>query len=856
MRTVIEGGWVVAWNGKSHEVHEQGSVVFEGDRVVHAGPAWTGTADARIAARGKLVSPGFINTHVHTAGGGGDYLLLDMAKNDYRTANYMAFAAPLKGKMAPPPAEPTAAIRAFTFLHALKNGTTTVIDVGGLRGDWEGYARLVDDLGVRVYGGPPFRDRDTYTDAQGRLYYDEDAAAGRTRLQEAVDFGRKFDGAAGGRLRVLFNAAQVETCSEPLLRAGKDAARAQNAPIHTHAGGNLVEFQRIMDEYRKTPIRFLADIGFLDDRTLLGHAVFTTAHDWARYPFGDDLAVLAERGATVGHCPYKYAKMAMTLHSFQRYLDAGVTLALGTDTYPLDMVSELRWASILAKVTDANYQAGLARDVFNAATIGGCRFLGREDLGRLAPGAKADILLINLDHVGGSLYADPIKALVDSASRPRRGHRDRGRPGAGAGRARHARGRGRGVREGARGHPALLEPRAVVAVGRRHRGPDRPARVSHPPGARVRRSLALGLLLVLAVCARPGAGPGRARGHRDLGRARLAGAHVLRSRRGHRDRAAPDGLLRDPRRPRAPAARHRDGGGARHVVDGEPRRPRLRVRAAQGRHLPQRRPADRGGREVHVRALPRAPARACSRRRWPRWRWWIPHRVRFRLKQPWPDFMTFYATPATGAAWIVPKKYVERVGDEGFKKAPVGAGPYKFVSFKPGVELVMEAHEGYWRKPPIVKTLVFKVIPDDATRLAALKRGEVDIAYGLVGELAEEVRRTPGLKLKAAQIPVTLWLVFADQNDPKSPWADRRVRLAANLAINRKAVNEASYLGLGKISASIIPQSLEYYWAPPPYPSRPGRARGACSRRRGTRRASTRASCRASRSRPRASASR
>ncbi len=202
-----------------------------------------------------------------------------------------------------------------------------------------------------------------------------------------------------------------------------------------------------------------------------------------------------------------------------------------------------------------------------------------------------------------------------------------------------------------------------------------------------------------------------------------------------------------------------------------------------------------------------------------------PHRVRFRLKQAWPDFMTFYATPATGAAWIVPKKYVERVGDEGFKKAPVGAGPYKFVSFKPGVELVMEAHEAYWRKPPIVKTLVFKVIPDDATRLAALKRGEVDIAYGLVGELAEEVRRTPGLKLKAAQIPVTLWLVFADQNDPKSPWADRRVRLAANLAINRKAVNEASYLGLGKISASIIPQSLEYYWAPPAYPFDPAGAR-------------------------------
>ena len=146
-------------------------------------------------------------------------------------------------------------------------------------------------------------------------------------------------------------------------------------PVHTHAGGNLVEFQRIMEEYRKTPIQFLADIGFLDDRTLIGHAVFTTAHPWTRYPFGDDLRVLAERGATVGHCPYKYAKMAMTLHSFQRYLDAGVNVAIGTDTFPMDIVSELRWASILAKVTDANYQAGLPRDVFNAATLGGCKFL-------------------------------------------------------------------------------------------------------------------------------------------------------------------------------------------------------------------------------------------------------------------------------------------------------------------------------------------------------------------------------------------------------------------------------------------------------------------------------------------------
>src|SRR5258705_265167 len=158
--------------------HEGGSVVVEDDHVFHGGPPYGGPADTTISARGKLVSPGFINTHVHTAGNGGDYLLLDMAKNDYRTANYMSFAAPLKGAMTPPPPEAVAAIRQYVFLHALKGGTTTIIDVGWLRGDWDGYARLVDDLGVRVYGSPTFPDRNTFTDSHGRLYYDHDAAAG------------------------------------------------------------------------------------------------------------------------------------------------------------------------------------------------------------------------------------------------------------------------------------------------------------------------------------------------------------------------------------------------------------------------------------------------------------------------------------------------------------------------------------------------------------------------------------------------------------------------------------------------------------------------------------------------------
>jgi peptide/nickel transport system substrate-binding protein len=201
-----------------------------------------------------------------------------------------------------------------------------------------------------------------------------------------------------------------------------------------------------------------------------------------------------------------------------------------------------------------------------------------------------------------------------------------------------------------------------------------------------------------------------------------------------------------------------------------------------------------------------------------------PGRVRFRLKEPWPDFLTFY-TNATGAGWIVPKKYVEKVGDEGYKKAPVGAGPYRFVSYTPGVELVLEAFEGYWRKTPSIKRLLFRVVTDDTTRLAMLKRGEIDIAYSLRGALGEEVARTPGLKLSAIVPPASQWLVFADQWQSGSPWADRRVRLAANLAMDRKTLNQAETLGHSRLTGSMIPQDYEFAWAAPPFPFDPARAR-------------------------------
>jgi peptide/nickel transport system substrate-binding protein len=203
-----------------------------------------------------------------------------------------------------------------------------------------------------------------------------------------------------------------------------------------------------------------------------------------------------------------------------------------------------------------------------------------------------------------------------------------------------------------------------------------------------------------------------------------------------------------------------------------------------------------------------------------------PYRVRFRLKEPWPDFMTFYGSPASGAGWIVPKKYVEKVGDEGFKKAPVGAGPYKLASFNPGIEITLDANERYWRKTPAVKRLVWKTVTEDLTRLAMLKRGEVDIAYSLRGPLGEEVQKTPGLKLVGLVGNATQWLNFgAPQWDPKSPWHDKRVRLAAALAFDKDGINQAETLGFSRPSGSIIPSAYEYALAIPAYPYDPARAK-------------------------------
>ena len=202
-----------------------------------------------------------------------------------------------------------------------------------------------------------------------------------------------------------------------------------------------------------------------------------------------------------------------------------------------------------------------------------------------------------------------------------------------------------------------------------------------------------------------------------------------------------------------------------------------------------------------------------------------PHRVRFVLHGPWPDFLVFYATPATGAGWVVPKKYIEKVGEEGFTRHPVGLGPYRFTRMSPGVELTLDANEQYWRNKPSIKRVVIRGVPDRTIRLTMLKTGEADFAYLMAGVEAATIKADPKLRLVHVIPTATWWVEFPEQWKPKSPWADRRVRLAANLAIDKQGINEAERLGYSRLTGSIIPSVMEFALRIEPFPYDPARAK-------------------------------
>jgi 5-methylthioadenosine/S-adenosylhomocysteine deaminase len=412
--TLIRGGTIVAWQDGGHRILEDGVVVYRGDSIVHIGRAWSGVAEEVVEASGKLVCPGFISTHAHVSDHVGDRLVVDAGRRDFLRTGFLNYAPRRRpdGPGFSSSGNPEASLR-YGFASLIRNGVTTVVQLDGGPGDGgKAITRIGAESGVRLYYGPYCNGGDYFFDRAGQLERHEDEAAGLAAVDRAGEAIASFDGSAEGRLRGIVVFDELFQATPRLLRRVKETAARLKVGITLHASEQVHEFHEILRRTMRTPIGWLEDEGFLGPEVILGHCIYVSGHRFTAYPFKGDLEAIAAAGASVAHSPVALARRGVTLDSFQRYREHGINLAIGTDSYPQDILAEMRWASLTCKVTERNNESASAAAVFEAATIGGAKALRRDDLGRLAIGAKADIVLIDLEALRFGPIHDPIRALV------------------------------------------------------------------------------------------------------------------------------------------------------------------------------------------------------------------------------------------------------------------------------------------------------------------------------------------------------------------------------------------------------------------------------------------------------------
>jgi 5-methylthioadenosine/S-adenosylhomocysteine deaminase len=408
-RIRLDAGIVIAYQRGSHAVLKDGVVVVEGDRIVHVGHEADGPVDEALDLRDRLLTPGFINTHTHLAGSPLDKSLIeDVGKRQFQ---YSALPDMLPARAAANDRPMMEACVDFSLVELMRTGTTTVMEIGGI-GDY--VADAAERTGLRVYVADSFRSGRWLSDDGRSVRYEWDEAQGLRDFERARSLVERLRGRADGRIQGFLAPAQVDTCTEELLRASKEAAEELQVPLALHASQSVFEFDEMMRRHALTPIEWLARIGFLGEWTVLGHALMTAGHSWVQFA-GDDLQLLADSGTAVAHCPWVFARRGVMMESFADYVARGITMTLGTDTSVQSMIEALRWAAVLGKASKRRTDVATAGDVFDAATLGGARMLHRPDLGRIAPGCKADLLAWDL----GSLFMvplrDPIRNLVYSA---------------------------------------------------------------------------------------------------------------------------------------------------------------------------------------------------------------------------------------------------------------------------------------------------------------------------------------------------------------------------------------------------------------------------------------------------------
>ncbi|MBW4661883.1 MAG: amidohydrolase family protein [Drouetiella hepatica Uher 2000/2452] len=416
--TKIVNGTIVAFDGHEHCLLENGVLVYTDDTITYVGKHYQGESDRTIDATGKLIIPGQISTHAHVGIQEGSRAILDNGKPEFSRAFFLNYL-PTKlnsGSTYLGSIDSTASVR-YGMASLIRHGVTTVINFapGGVQAGLM-MADLATEFGLRLYAAPIVTSGSYHFDNQGRLKQSWNEAAGLKALEGVVEFVEQLTPKQKQYVTPIVTVDEAFFITPELLQRARELASRLKLRLTLHAAEQLFEFHDAIRQQGKTPIGALADAGVLDTDVILAHCIYVSGHSATGYPFGQDLEILAQSGATIAHSPTVQARRGIALESFQRYLDVGVNVALATDSYPLDMIGEMRSAAQVGKVTDQRYNVARSQDIFNASNLAGARALGRSDLGRLSVGAKADIVLIDFDNLAIGPVYDPIRSLVHLAS--------------------------------------------------------------------------------------------------------------------------------------------------------------------------------------------------------------------------------------------------------------------------------------------------------------------------------------------------------------------------------------------------------------------------------------------------------
>ena len=402
---------IIAWDAASrrHAYLMGGDVVFTGERIDFVGPRYDGAADATIDGSGLMVMPGLIDLHSHPST---EPFYRGVREEHGVPAMYMTGLYERSVAFQPDPVARRAG-KQVAYCEMLLSGITSVADISSIDAGW---IDIAAQSGLRVFLAPSYASARWHLENGWALKYRWDEAAGQRGLDAALALIEQAAAHPSGRLSGVMSPAQIDTCTPELLRDSFAVAEERNLPLTVHCAQSVNEFQVMVDRHGKSPIQFARDLGILSSRTVLGHAMFIDEHSWVRWHTHSDLGALADTGTHVAHCPSPFARYGHTLEDFGRYRRAGVNLGIGTDVAPHNVIEEMRLGAILARVSARDITTTSIGELFHAATAGGADALGRADLGRLAPGCKADIALVDLGNTWMRPARDPLRSLVFTAA--------------------------------------------------------------------------------------------------------------------------------------------------------------------------------------------------------------------------------------------------------------------------------------------------------------------------------------------------------------------------------------------------------------------------------------------------------